>query len=183
MWQGMGRATRGMAACQLRNGIVVLGLLFLFAGDAAAQRFSRRPQRPARPGMNQGAPAANPASSAPAANSNDRGDGSSSAIKNLAGPNSPAPAPLKVKPDLAAEQPAEITQDVLLHVPASFFGGEVVYPAAPSMFVAVGRNGDQKDVREFWDLSTRKRLGVLRGDIKIDKPGRGHRPAYPPVQV
>ena len=63
MWQGMGRATRGMAACQLRNGTVVLGLLFLFAGDAAAQRFSRQPQRPARPGMNQGAPAANPASS------------------------------------------------------------------------------------------------------------------------
>ena len=71
MWQGMGRATRGMAACQLRNGTVVLGLLFLFAGDAAAQRFPRRPQRPPRPGMNRGAPAANPASSAPAANSND----------------------------------------------------------------------------------------------------------------
>ena len=170
MWQGMGRATRGMAACQLRNGIVVLGLLFLFAGDAAAQRFPRRPQRPARPGMNQGAPAANPASSAPAANSNDRGGGSSSAIKNLADPNSPAPELWKVKPDPAAEQPAEITQDVLLHVPASFFGGEVVYPTAPSVFVAVGRNGDQKDVREFWDLSTRKRVGVLRGGVKIDKP-------------
>jgi hypothetical protein len=49
-------------------------------------------------------------------------------------------------------------------------GGEVVYPTAPSVFVAVGRNGDQKDIREFWDLSTRKRLGVLRGDVKIDKP-------------
>ena len=42
-----------MAACQLRNGTVVLGLLVIFAGDAAAQRFPRRPQRPARPGMNQ----------------------------------------------------------------------------------------------------------------------------------
>src|SRR5208283_5405383 len=152
MWQGMGRATRGMAACQLRNGTVVLGLLFLFAGDAAAQRFPRRPQRPARPGMNRGAPAANPAGSAPAANSNDRAGGSSSAIKNLADPNGPAPELWKVKPDPAAEQPAEITQDVLLHVPASFFGGEVVYPTAPSVYVAVGRNGDQKELHG-WFLS------------------------------
>jgi hypothetical protein len=120
--------------------------------------------------MNQGAPAANPASSAPAANSNARGGGSSSAIKNLADPNSPAPELWKVKPDPVAEQPAEITQDVQLHVPASFFGGEVVYPTAPSVYVAVGRNGDQKDVREFWDLSTQKRVGVLRGGVKIDKP-------------
>ena len=91
-------------------------------------------------------------------------------IKNLADPNSPAPDLWKVKPDPAAEQPAEITQDILLHVPASFFGGEVTYPTAPSVFVAVGRNGDQKDVREFWDLSTRKRVGSLRGGVKVDKP-------------
>jgi len=92
--------------------------------------------------MNQGTPVANPAGPAPAANPNDRASGSSSAIKNLADPNSPAPELWKVKPDPAAEQPAEITQDVLLHVPASFFGGEVVYPTAPSVYVAVGRNGD-----------------------------------------
>jgi WD40 repeat protein len=55
-------------------------------------------------------------------------------------------------------------------VPPSFFGGEVVYPTAPSVFVAVGRNGDQNDVREFWDLAARKRLGALRGSVKLDKP-------------
>ena len=38
------------------------------------------------------------------------------------------------------------------------------------MFVAVGRNGDQNDVREFWDLAARKRVGALRGGVKLDKP-------------
>lgn len=169
MRQGRCRATRGMAACQLCSGVVVLGLFFLFADVAAAQQFPRRPQRPARPGMNRRAPAANPAGSAAAANSG-ASSGGASAIKNLADPNSPAPELWKVKPDPATEQPAEITQNIQLHVPPSFFGGEVVYPTAPSVFVAVGRNGDQKDVREIWDLSTRKRVGALRGGVKLDKP-------------
>src|SRR5271166_2222695 len=120
MRQGVGRASRGVAACHFWNGMVALGLFLMFAGDAAAQQFPRRPQRPARPGMNRSAPAANPASSAAAANTTEKGSGSSGAIKNLADPNSPAPELWKVKPDPAAEQPAEITQEVLLHVPPSF---------------------------------------------------------------
>ena len=91
-------------------------------------------------------------------------------IKNLADPNGPAPELWKVKPDPYAEQPAEITGEILLRVPPSFFGGEVVYPTAPSVFVAVGRNGDQRDIREFWNLATRKRVGALRGGVKLDKP-------------
>ena len=59
---------------------------------------------------------------------------------------------------------------VLLRVPPSFFGGEVIYPTTPSVFVAVGRNGDRNDVREFWDLSARKKVGTLRGEVKVEKP-------------
>jgi WD40 repeat protein len=36
--------------------------------------------------------------------------------------------------------------------------------------VAVGRNGDRNDVREVWDLAAKKRVGAIRGDVKIDKP-------------
>ncbi len=107
---------------------------------------------------------------APAANSPSNANGSPGVIKNLADPNGPTPDLWKVKPDPAAEQPPEITQEILLHVPVSFFGGEVTYATAPSVFVAVGRNGDQRDVREFWDLSTRKRVGSIRGGVKLDKP-------------
>jgi hypothetical protein len=128
--------------------------------------------------MNRGAPGGN---RAPAANTdpNAATAGSSadstkaeppSPIKNLADPNSPAPELWKVKADPPAEQPASITQDVLIRVPPSFFGGEVTYPTAPSVFVAAGRNGDQNDVREFWDLAAKKRVGALRGSVKLDKP-------------
>jgi WD40 repeat protein len=121
------------------------------------------------PGGNAGAgtaqPNANSADSTPAGKV-----GSSAPIKNLADPNAPAPELWKIKPDPAETQPPAITQDVLLRVPPSFFGGEVTYPTAPSVFVAVGRNGDQNDVREIWDLAGRKRFGALRGNAKLDKP-------------
>ena len=116
---------------------------------------------------NQGANPATPSASSTPANTS---ESPASSIKNLAGPNSPAPELWKVKPDPSAEQPPPITKDVMLRVPPSFFGGEVVYPTAPSVFVAVGRSGDQNDVREFWDLAARKRVGALRGRIKLDKP-------------
>ena len=144
-----------------------------------AQRSPRRPQRPTRP------PAAQPpdlASRQCRRTGRDPGperrcpggEGArqcaGGAIKNLAGPDSPAPELWKVKPDPSPETPPAITQEVLLRVPPSFFGGEVVYPTAPSVVVAVGRNGDQNDVREFWDLAARKRVGALRGGVKLDKP-------------
>ena len=94
----------------------------------------------------------------------------SGSIKNLAAENSLAPSSGRSSQDPPAEQAPAITQEVLLRVPPSFFGGEVIYPTAPSVFVAVGRSGDQNDVREFWDLAARKRVGALRGSIKLDKP-------------
>ena len=116
--------------------------------------------------MNRGVPGRNrnaegPAAGAPVAGTTAPGDtgaanGTSTPIKNLAGPNSPAPELWKVKPDPPAEPPPAITQEVLLRVPPSFFGGEVIYPTAPSVFVAVGRSGDQNDVREFWDLAAQE---------------------------
>ncbi len=170
MRRGTVRAIIKWVSCQVCNGLIVMSLLVVCAGDAAAQRLPRRPQRPARPGMNQGATGGNAAGRAPAANAARNGNDSSGVIRNLADPNAPAPELWKVKPDPAAEQPPEITQEISLRVPPSFFGGEVVYPTAPSVFVAVGRNGDQKDVREIWDLANRKRVGSLRGGAKLDKP-------------
>jgi hypothetical protein len=135
---------------------LVFGLFWILAGDPAAQRPPRRPVRPGRPpGMNRGLPGRNPAASAPAAaapNANAAiGDigttrGTSAPIKNLADPNSPAPDLWKVKPGPPSEAPPAITQDVLLRVPPSFFGGEVICPSAPTVFVAVGRNGDRNDM-------------------------------------
>jgi hypothetical protein len=115
------------------------------------------------------APDASPAPKNNAAPPAASGASSSGTIKNLADPNAPAPELWKVKPDPSESQPPVITQEVLLRVPPSFFGGEVTYPTAPSTFAAVGRNGDPNDVREVWDIAARKRVGALRG-IKLDKP-------------
>jgi WD40 repeat protein len=121
--------------------------------------------------MNRGAPAPNPnaTTAAPATPANTSG-GSSAPVKNLADPNAPAPELWKVKPDPPEHAVPAITGDIALRVPPSFFGGDVTYPSAPSSFVAVGRNGDQKDVRQVWDLATKKQVGAIRGTIKLDKP-------------
>ena len=150
------------------SSVVALMLLLAFATEASAQRL-RRPLRPARsPGGNQ---AASPASSAASsAASGSAASGSSGALTNLAGPDSPAPDLWNVKVDPPAKLPAAITHEVLLRVPPSFFGGEVVFPTGPSVFVAVGRNGDRNDVREFWDLAAKKRIGSLRSGARLDKP-------------
>ncbi len=94
----------------------------------------------------------------------------SGVVKNIADPNAPAPELWKVKPDPAPSQPADIAPDVVLHVPPSFFGGDVTFPTAPSSCVAVGRNGDANDVREVWDLAAKKRIGAIRGSVKLEKP-------------
>ena len=68
-----------------------------------------------------------------------------------AGSSEPPPIRWSVKPDPATALPKlPDDQEILIHVPPSFFGGEVTFPAAPSPFVAVGRNGDNQDVREIW---------------------------------
>jgi len=168
MRQGIVRASRRFSFAWMRSTTIVFGIVLLLGVDAVAQRPLRRPQRPLRPnrpaGANQGAPAPGPAGNPVP------GSETSGAIKNLAGPDSPAPELWKVKPDPPAEHPQPISQDILLRVPPSFFGGEVIYPTAPSSFVAVGRSGDQNDVREFWDLAAKKRVGALRGSVKLDKP-------------
>jgi RNA polymerase sigma factor (sigma-70 family) len=76
----------------------------------------------------------------------------------------------EVKPDPTGKPLPEVKDGLKLRVPDSFGGGDVVYPTAPSPFVAVGGNSDRNRVRQVWDLVTQKRVGMLRGDVKIDKP-------------
>jgi hypothetical protein len=168
-----GRVSGRFSVFALMSALAAIGLVLIFADPAAAQGF-RRPRRPARP--SRGTQPANPARPGSGSNSpvappsSSASPSSAGSIKNLAGPDSPAPELWKVKVDPPAETPPAVTQEINLRVPPSFFGGEVVYPTAPSVFVAVGRNGDQNDVREFWDLSARKRIGSLRAGSRLDKP-------------
>src|SRR5262249_19109777 len=98
MSQSTRRASGRFSSMTILKGLGLIGLLLVFVDDAAAQRL-RRPQRPGRPGMNRRAPAANPAGFAanpdPNAASSSTTDvtkaAPGSAIKNLAGANSPVP--------------------------------------------------------------------------------------------
>ncbi len=125
------------------------GVVALLAGEASAQRTTPR-----------------------------TGAGKSNAMpKGGAAKGGRAPQVLGAGPDLwkvqtdPPEQPAPAIEDnVMLRVPPSFFGGDVTFPTSPSPFVAVGRNGGANEVREIWDLVAKKRIGILRGDLKLEKP-------------
>lgn len=90
----------------------------------------------------------------------------------------PADRPKPAKPADEKEKKAEEAEGaskgknkpLSIPIPPSFWGGEVLYPSTPSPFVAVGRNGDQNDHREIWDLRENKRIGAIRGQIPADKP-------------
>ncbi|MGC8640188.1 MAG: hypothetical protein ACP5XB_09975, partial [Isosphaeraceae bacterium] len=116
------------------SAVVAAVLMSVLVDEAAAQRF-RRQQRSSRSFRSQSSSSSTRtfSSNPPAALPNSPARGSTSTIRNLAGPDSPAPDLWKVKVDPPAEPPAAITQDVLLPVPPSFFGGEVVYPTGPSV--------------------------------------------------
>jgi len=47
-------------------------------------------------------------------------------------------------------------------------GGEVTYPAVPSHFVAIGKNFFDNDVRQVWDLASKKQVGQVKGPLGWD---------------
>src|SRR6516165_9540446 len=98
-----GRVSPTILRITFIRAFVFFGLFWIAAGDVAAQRPPRRPVRPGRPpGMNRSLPGRNPAAPAPtaaAAGNPGTPGGSSTPIKSLADPNSPAPDLWKVKPD------------------------------------------------------------------------------------
>jgi WD40 repeat protein len=70
-------------------------------------------------------------------------------------------------PTVAVAAPA--SKDFAIPFPANFGGGgEAVYPSTPSPFVAIGKNAFDNDVRQIWDLSTRKVVGTFKGQIGFD---------------
>lgn len=76
----------------------------------------------------------------------------------------------KLKVDPPAQAPtAPASKDFAIPFPANFGGGgEAVYPSSPSPFVAIGKNAFDNDVRQVWDLSTRKLVGSFKGQIGFD---------------
>lgn len=77
----------------------------------------------------------------------------------------------QVKPDPPAEV-VEIPADkpVRIPVPPNFFkGNDALFPTTASPFVSVGKNRGDDNVREVWDLRTRRRAGRLPGKIDLDE--------------
>ena len=75
---------------------------------------------------------------------------------------------LKVDPP-GTPTAAPATKEFSIPFPANFGGGgEALYPSTPSPFVAIGKNVFDNDARQVWDLSTKKMVGTIRGQIGLD---------------
>lgn len=68
----------------------------------------------------------------------------------------------KVKVDPA---PSEIkidgTKPITIKLPRGATHTDVVYPATPSVYVALGNNGPIQTIREIWNLATRAKTGTI----------------------
>ena len=70
---------------------------------------------------------------------------------------------------LAKPLPAPASKSYSIPFPGNFGGGgEVTYPAVASQFVAIGKNFFDNDVRQVWDLATRKQVGAVKGPLGWD---------------
>src|SRR4051794_28572951 len=76
----------------------------------------------------------------------------------------------KLKLDPPSTPPAApASKDFAIPFPNNFAGGgEAVYPSTPSKFVVIGKNFFDKDVRQVWDLATRKMVGSFKGQLLYD---------------
>ena len=75
---------------------------------------------------------------------------------------------LKVDPP-GTPPSAPASKDFAIPFPANFGGGgEVLYPSTPGPFVAIGKNFFDNDVRQVWDVSTRKLVGTFKGQLGLD---------------
>jgi WD40 repeat protein len=78
----------------------------------------------------------------------------------------------RVTPD-PTKQSLEIPagQDLSVQIPLSSDGSvRVLYPTTPSPYVAVGDNLSDQEARELWDMRTKRRVGVIRGNLKVHPP-------------
>lgn len=84
----------------------------------------------------------------------------------------PPPDNWKVQVDptkLDFKIPEETT--INLKIPKGGEHNDVVYPASPSAFVAIGNNENDKNVREIWNLATKQKVGSITGGV-IDRSSR-----------
>ncbi len=76
---------------------------------------------------------------------------------------------LKVDPQ-GTPPPAPASKSIAIPFPNNFGGGgEALYPTTPSSFVMIGKNFFDNDVRQVWDLSTKKLVGTLKGQLGLDE--------------
>jgi WD40 repeat protein len=56
-----------------------------------------------------------------------------------------------------------------IDIPSKSTFKNVVYPATPSDFVAIGSNSQPDDIREIWNLRTGKKVGTIHTDVGTEK--------------
>lgn len=61
-------------------------------------------------------------------------------------------------------------KDVKINIPSPHHNHIALFPSVPSEFVLVGRNENQDEIRELWDLKEGKRVTRLAGKVEIEKP-------------
>src|SRR5262249_37669306 len=59
---------------------------------------------------------------------------------------------------------------VKIAAPKSFFDAEVDYADHGGPFVGLGRSSGKDEQRAFFDVRTGRRIGLLHGDLKIERP-------------
>jgi WD40 repeat protein len=77
--------------------------------------------------------------------------------------------------DVQADPPAQPVslddvKDIAITIQANYDSHNVVLPTAPSPYVVIGRNHDQNESRELWDLKQKKMVARVRGKVGIEKP-------------
>lgn len=76
----------------------------------------------------------------------------------------PAEVIWKVQPDPSATPfAADPKRKIVFRLPPGGFSNELLFADGSGPFLAIGGNGDTKDVREFWDFTTKTKKGTLTG--------------------
>ncbi len=76
----------------------------------------------------------------------------------------PVNVPWKVQPDPSATPiDADPKRKIVFRLPAGGFSNELLFADGAGPFLAIGGNAGPKDVREFWDFTTKTKKGTLTG--------------------
>lgn len=81
-------------------------------------------------------------------------------------PDAPLPDNWKVKVDpTTVETRVDSSKPITLKFPKGATNEDILYPASPSVFVALGANSGFSPTREIWNLATKAKVGTINGDF------------------